>query len=79
MRLCVFGRTAEAADAERSSGLCRVAAGDLPGSAGSGMVTGNLGVWFLMKVGLQPNIGNIAPHPTMRNCWTIAKTEAVIQ
>jgi hypothetical protein len=74
-----LGLTVEAADAERSSGLCRVASGDLSASTGSGMVTGNLGVWFLIRAGLQPKTGNIEPHPTMRNCWTIEKTEVVIQ
>ena len=79
MRLCVFGRTVEAADAEPSSGLFRVASGDLSAPTGSGMVTGNLGVWFRAKPGFQPNSGNIEPHPTIRNCWTIEKTVVVIQ
>jgi hypothetical protein len=43
------------------------------------METGNLGVWFRAKPGFQPNSGNIEPHPTIRNCWTIEKTEVVIQ
>jgi hypothetical protein len=32
------------------------------------MVTGNLGVWFWVKDGLQPKSGNTDPHPTIRNC-----------
>ena len=48
-------------------------------SAGSGMVTGNLGVWFWAKAGFQPNSGNIEPQPTIRNCWTIEKSEVAIQ
>ena len=29
--------------------------------------------------GVQPNNGNIPPHPTIRYCWAIEKIVAVIQ
>src|ERR1700690_3741565 len=78
-RRCVLGRTVEAADAERSSGLCRVSASDLPEITGAGMGSGNLGLWFRAKDGLQPKSGKTGPHPTIRTDCVIEKADVVIQ
>ena len=51
----------------------------LPGSGGGGIDTGNRGVWSVAKAGVQPNNGNIPPHPTIRYCCAIEKMVAVIQ